>query len=362
MNQLEQARQQIDSADKQIAALFEARMEAAAAIAQYKQANGLPVLDATREKAVIEKNLARLQSQTLAPLYEDFLQHLMGLSRQYQTQILGKGTAAYQGVEGGFGHEVMHSLFPHSKAVACPTFAAVFEAVEKGEAAFGVVPFENSNTGDVAGVLDLCYNHNCFVTAMYDLPVSQNLLGQPGATLADVRKVYSKAEALDQSKRFLEGLSIELVPYANTATAAKYVAESGDKSLAAVASLQAGELYGLIPLVKNISTEDDNTTRFIIITKEEPAQGDLFSLLVSVENQVGTLAKVIETITAEGFNMECIKSRPMHKRPWEYYFYIELVGAQAATKTEALLQKLDSVCLSARLLGRYNRISGGSAL
>lgn len=362
MNQLEQARQIIDKTDREMAALFESRMAAAALVAEYKQAHQLPVLDSAREQAVIDKNTAFLENQALKPFYQDFIRHLMGISRQYQTQILGQGTVAYQGVEGSFQHEVLTLLFPHATPLATDTFADIFCAVQEGRAAYGVVPFENSNTGDVAGVLDLCYSHSCYVTAMYDLPVTQNLLGLPGASLGDIRKIFSKAEALDQCKRFLSGMEAELIPFTNTATAAKYVAETGDKSFAAVASLQAARLYGLVPLVENINTEDNNTTRFIIITKQQPVEGDRFSLLVTVENKVGTLAKAIETITAAGFNMECIKSRPMPKRPWEYYFYIEVAGQAQAEKMQELLRELGRVCLSARMLGLFQRVTGGNAL
>lgn len=362
MNQLEKARQQINQADQKIADLFEMRMAAAAEIAAYKQANGLPVLDIAREKAVIAKNSALLQNKELSSFYQDFLEHMMSLSRQYQTRILGKGTVAYQGVEGSFQHEVAVTLFPHATQTTAATFAEVFDLVESGQAAYGVVPFENSNTGDVAGVLDLCYSHSCYITAMYDLPVTQNLLGLSGASLGDIQKVYSKAEALEQSKRFLEGLDAEQIPFANTATAAKFVAETGDKHLAAVASLQAAELYGLVPLVKSISTEADNTTRFIVISREPATIGDRFSILVTVEDKVGQLANVIQTITAAGFNMECIKSRPMPKRPWEYYFYIELVGTPDSGRADSLLVQIQEVCLSARTLGVYQRSSGGNCL
>lgn len=355
MADLEGIRQNINSIDKKMRLLFEERMQAAAQVAEYKQQNNLPVLDSGREAAVIQNNIEGLENPVFTPYYTDFLKHLMGLSRQYQTEILGRGTVAYQGTAGGFGHHVATALYPHAQLLAQPTFAAVFEEVQNGTAAFGVVPFENSSTGDVAGVLDLCYSHQIYIADMYDLPVTQNLLGLPGAKLADIEKVVSHVQALEQSSRFLESLDVKQQPFANTALAAEHVAKTGNPKLAAIASLEAAERFGLSVLAKDISTQADNTTRFIIITKQRPIAGDRFSLLVTVQNTVGQLSGVIQTIAASGFNMESIKSRPMPQRPWEYYFYIELVGAPDTQQAEALLAKIREVCLSVRMLGIFHR-------
>lgn len=357
MNTLEQARQQIDAIDREMARLFEERMGVAATVAEYKRQNNLPVLDAAREEEVIAKNVQRLQNYQLKPLYQDYLKHLMGLSRQHQQQILGQGTIAYQGAPQGFGHMVAKQLYPHATLLPMATFADVFDAVQNEQTAFGVVPFENSSTGDVSGVLDLCYSHNCYITAMFDLPVSQNLLGLPGAHLPGITTVVSHVQALEQSKRFLNTLQVTLQPFANTALAAEYVAAQNNPALAAVASLEAGERYGLVPLAKDIATEADNTTRFIVISRQLTRQGDRFSLLFTVEHEVGSLAKAIQVIAAEGFDMESIKSRPIPKSPWQYYFYVELVGQADTQKTKTLLQSLQPVCRDVRLLGAYHRHS-----
>ena len=353
---LEEIRSRIDAIDREMAALFAQRMNVAADVAAYKQAEGLPVLDAAREDAVLQKNLAYMPQAALTAYYSDFMRHVMSLSRQYQSELLGKSSVCYQGTAGGFGHMAAAALFPHAAMLEAATFAAVFAAVEKGEAAHGVVPFENSSTGDVSDVLDLCFAHpGLYVSAMYDLPVTQNLLGLPGATLADIKTVCSHPQALQQSRRFLAQLNVAQQPAENTAVAARAVAEGGDKSCAAIASLEAGALYGLQPLAQDISTESDNTTRFIVITRETPLAGSRFSLLVTVENGVGRLARIIETISAHGFDMECIKSRPMPRRPWEYYFYIELVGAATDESSRKLLNELENACLSVRMLGIYGR-------
>ena len=158
MDALEQARREIDTVDAQLAALFERRMKAVLSVAEYKKAHGLPIFDAAREKVVLDKAEARIGDPALRPYYRDHVQNMMDVAKQYEAEVLGRNRAAYQGVEGAFAHIALRALFPHAEAVSCPTWDEVFDAVEKGDAAHGVVPFENSHAGDVSAVLDLCYN------------------------------------------------------------------------------------------------------------------------------------------------------------------------------------------------------------
>ena len=246
MDALEQARAEIDTVDAQLAALFERRMAAVLQVAEYKRAHGLPIYDAAREAAVLEKAAARIQQPALRPYYKDHVQHMMDLAKQYEAAVLGRNRAAYQGVEGAFAHIALKALFPHAEAVSYSTWDEVFEAVASGEAAHGVVPFENSHAGDVSAVLDLCYNHpELWVVDVYDLPISQNLLVLPGTQLSQLRTVYSHQQAIAQSETFLKQFRLPATAMANTAMAAKFVAESKDPTKAAIASAETAALYGL---------------------------------------------------------------------------------------------------------------------
>ena len=246
MDALEQARAEIDTVDVQLAALFERRMAAVLQVAEYKRAHGLPIYDAAREAAVLEKAAARIQQPALRPYYKDHIQHMMDIAKQYEAAVLGRNRAAYQGVEGAFAHIALKALFPHAEAVSYSTWDEVFEAVASGEAAHGVVPFENSHAGDVSAVLDLCYNHpELWVVDVYDLPISQNLLVLPGTQLSQLRTVYSHQQAIAQSETFLKQFRLPATAMANTAMAAKFVAESKDPTKAAIASAETAALYGL---------------------------------------------------------------------------------------------------------------------
>ena len=323
MDELEQARQEIDAVDAQLAALFERRMRAVVQVALYKKARGLPIHDPAREEQVLQKAADRIQDPALRPYYLDHVRNRMAVARQYEALLLGQNRVAYQGVEGAFAHIALRELFPHAEAVSCPTWDEVFARVSAGDAAYGVVPFENSHAGDVSAVLDLCYNHaELWVVQVYDLPVRQNLLVLPGAALTGIRHVYSHQQAISQSETFLK---------------------------------QMGLPCTAMVLVPDINTDGDNTTRFIVISREKPTRGNRFSLLFTVDNKPGKLAAVIQKIGASGFNMESIKSRPMPHMPFEYYFYAELVGDPAGAESEALLRELDRTCRTVRMLGVYTK-------
>lgn len=360
MDLLQEARAEIDAIDAQMAVLFERRMQAVKQVAQYKAETGKPVFDAEREAAVIEKNTARLREEALRPYYHTFLQEAMAVSRAYQRSILGRDTAAYQGVEGAWSHIMLRQLFPFARPKAFSTWAEVCEAVEAGDAWAGVLPFENSNAGDVSTVLDLLYAHPALtVTAMCDLPIRQDLLGVPGAKLSDIRTVVSHQQALAQSSPFLRAHGVATRVWGNTADAARHVAETGDKTLAAIASAETARLYGLEILAEGVNEDGDNTTRFIVVQRADgqpfaPRDGQRLGLLFTVDHKPGRLARVIQLIGSQGFNMECIKSRPLPHVQFEYYFYAQLDCAADAARCEALLAELEKVCRTVRVMGVFD--------
>ena len=363
MELLQQARAEIDAVDAQMAALFERRMQAVARVARSKAESGKPVFDPERERAVIEKNTARITDPALKPYYRQFITGAMAVSRAYQRSILGRDVAAYQGVQGAWAQIALRRIFPFARQISCQTWADVFEAVQHQKAEFGVLPFENSNAGDVSAVLDLLYAHpELSVAGMYDLPIRQDLLGVPGATLDGLRTVVSHQQALSQSGPFLRSHHLATKAWANTADAARHVAELGDPTVGAIASAETARLYGLTVLAQGINEDGDNTTRFIVIRRggvpEGPVHaGQRIALLFTVDHKPGKLAQVIERIGSMGFNMESIKSRPLPHVQFEYYFFVQLIcPADAEGRAcAALLQNLQEPCRTVRLLGVFDR-------
>ncbi|MCI8336296.1 MAG: chorismate mutase [Peptococcaceae bacterium] len=355
MKELTETRNEINQIDKEMAELFCRRMDCAADVIAYKKANGLPIFDGAREQAVIEKNLSYIENKDYQGYYQDFITHLMGLSKSYQRKLNNANKVGYQGVEGAFSYIASTHLFPHEDKINFPTFQEVFQGVTDGSIAYGVLPLENSATGDVNDVLDLLFQYDCHVTAIYDLAIRQNLLGLKGAKISDIQQVYSHQQAIAQSKQFLNHYDFEIIPFANTALAAKLVQETGDIHKAAIASKETAALYDLEILAENINTANDNTTRFIVLEKDLRKKGNRFNLIFTVPHKAGQLANVIQTIGQNGFNLESIKSRPMPGCAWEYYFYVEIVGDINETGAQTLLQQLNEICQTLKVVGVYEK-------
>ena len=324
MSMLDEARKQINEIDAQMAELFEQRMHAVEDVIAYKQEHQMPVLDSGREKAVIERNQELIQDERYKESYRQFITHVMEVSRAYQKKVLNQDVVAYGGARGAFSHIAAMKCFPQCELRNYPTFEEVFQAVVNADAAYGVIPFENSYTGEVGDMLDMLLEYDVSIQYMYDLKICQNLLGVPGASLEDIRQVYSHPQALAQSSLFLQGRGLDLIPYGNTALAAQYVAETKDPSKAAIASIETAELYGLNVLVRDINTSSQNATRFVIIAKTPKESGNRFSLLFTVRHETGALMQVMQLMAKYGMNLESIKSRSLHDQPWAYYFYCEI--------------------------------------
>ena len=181
-----------------------------------------------------------------------------------------------------------------------------------------------------------------------------------GATLAGVRTVISHPQALAQSSVFLQQHGLTTQPWSNTADAAKHIAELKDPSVAAIASAETADLYGLQILAAGVNADGDNTTRFIVIERaEQPpvmtGEGQRLALLFTARHEPGRLAAVLDQIGARSFNMECIKSRPLPHVPFQYYFYVQLVCPAGSTRAdcEALLDILRTDCSTLRLVGAF---------
>lgn len=356
MNSLENARNQINEIDKQMAVLFESRMSAIENVIAYKMQNNLPVLDESRENFVIEKNQEYIKNKKYQDYYVQFLKDVMNVSKNYQKSIAYADCVGYQGVEGAFAHIATKHLFKESKLKSYQTFEDIFKAVQLGNIAYGVLPFENSYTGEVGEVFDLLYQYDCKINQIYDLKINQNLLVLPSTKLDDIKQVYSHHQALTQCKQFFDTHpAYEAVPYANTALAALYVSQTKDKSKAAVASKETAELYGLDVLVENINTSSENTTRFIVISKKMPQEGNCFNIMFTVDHNAGQLASVIQIISKYGFNMESIKSKSIHNLPWQYYFYAELQGNVNDKNAKALIDELQEKCKTFKVIGVYDK-------
>ena len=351
MNKLEKARAQIDSIDSQMAALYESRLDAVKDVIAYKIENNLPVLDSGREQVVIEKNLKYIQNPEYKSYYETFIKFIMKESKVYQRTLQSHDKVAYCGVEGAFSYMASSHLFEPNPKMGLSSFEEVFQKVVDQEVQYGVIPFENTNSGLVGEVMDLLLKYPVYVQQTYDLKVEQCLLGLPNATLKNIEWVYSKDQALAQSKDFLKELNVQTVAYPNTAMAAQYIASQKDVTKAAIGAKENASLYGLKVLATNIEGNASNTTRFLVIGLKPSTKGNRFSLILTTKHESGALARIINCIAQNGLNMESIQSRPMKNKPFEYFFFIEIEGNYERAKQ--CVTQIKDVCESVKVLGSY---------
>ena len=355
MNSLEKARETINRVDSEMAVLFAERMRAAEQVAAYKKEHGLPITDAEREAAVIRSGAERVDDPILREYYVRFIQETMALSRAYQSRLLEGMRVAYSGTEGAFAHIATGKLFPSAEKIGFPDFESAYRAVENGECDAAVLPVENSTNGEVGQVMDLMFSGGLFINRMLDLPVTQDLLVKPGTTVEEIRTVISHPQALGQCAARIREMGWRTEEYPNTALAAKFVASTNDRTVAAIASAEAAEQFGLSVSERNLNASRSNTTRFAVFTRAENTQtpGSCSALMFTVRNEAGALARAIDVIGHYGFNMRTLRSRPMKELLWQYYFYVEAEGDLHSPDGQNMLRALAVFCDKLKPVGCY---------
>ena len=354
-NKLEQARKIINEVDRQMAELFVKRMRAAEMVYDHKKEFGLPILDEAREAAVIEKNSMLIEDEALKGYYIDYIKNVMAVSRAYQYKMQNGLKVAYSGVEGAFAHIAAGRIFPESNRISCKDFKAAYESVVNGENDVVVLPIENSYAGEVGQTIDLIFKGSLYINGIYELEIHQNLLGVPGATVADVKKVVSHPQALSQCHGYIKLRNLDTEEANNTAGAAKSVAEAKDKTVGAIASLETAQVYGLEVLESNINKSSENTTRFAVLSRVKATANSLSNsvLMFTVKNEAGSLAKAIDIIGRYGYNMTALRSRPLRKHSWQYYFYIEIDGSTDNQEGKQMIEELNMVCDKLKVAGTF---------
>ena len=354
-NKLDEARKIINEVDSKMAELFLERMKAAELVFEYKKEYGLPILDQSREDEVISTNSRLIEDEVIKGYYIDYLKNLMSLSRAYQYRMQNGLKVAYSGVEGAFAHIAAGRIFPDSTRVSCRDFKSAYNSVVNGECDVAVLPIENSYAGEVGQIIDLIFSGGLFVNGIYELEIHQNLLGLPDATVDDIKKVTSHPQALGQCHDYISFRGFDTEEANNTAVAAKAVATNGDKTLGAIASVETAQIYGLKVLESNINKSGEKTTRFAVLSKVRANTTSFPNsvLMFTVKNEAGSLANAISIIGKYGFNMTALRSRPLKKHSWQYYFYIEIDGTTETEKGEKMIEELSRVCDKLKVVGTF---------
>jgi len=358
MNELDKAREIINKVDRQMAVLFEERMDAARTVALYKKENGIPVTDTQREEEVINRNSAFVKDEELRSYYINFLRNNIELSKTFQHRLLEGMKVAFSGVTGAFAGIAAKKVFPDGIVCPYPDFKSAYDSVVNGECDCVILPIENSHNGDVGQVMDLAFFGSLFINGIYDVSVVQNLLAVKGTEIENIKEVISHPQALGQCADYIKKHGFKTIEAINTAVAAKTVAESGRKDIAAIASDEAAEQYGLKKLESHINESNNNTTRFAVFSrlKKAPSIADgRFIMLFTVNNEAGALGKAISVIGNHGFNLRALKSRPTKELIWDYYFYVEGEGNIHTPEGEAMLEELKNHCSTLKVIGNFEK-------
>ena len=265
---------------------------------------------------------------------------------------------AYQGEPGAFSEAAARRVETDADLVPCRSFEEVFDAVQAGTAAYGVLPIENSIGGSIHRNYDLLLEHDLPIVGEVELPVIHHLLALPGTTLAGLKRVYSHPQGLAQCERFLRTLAgVEIIATYDTAGSAKMIADGRLADAAAIASARAGEVFGQVSLAASVQDFDDNITRFLVVgrTPIRSAVPDKTSIVFALPNEPGSLFKALSVFALRGIDLTKLESRPIPGRPWEYLFYADLAAAADELPCTRAIAHLGEFAPMLRTLGSYAR-------
>lgn len=375
MNRIEEIRTEIDRIDSQLVDLFEERFALSREVADFKIETGQKVLDKEREKQKIKSIEMMITDLEDKQIVGEVFRQLMDLSRKVQYGLIvdkqpepidfemyddiekDKVRVVYQGVPGAYSQEAMFQYF--GKGVNnfhVNLWREAMEAVRMGEADYAVLPIENSSAGIVSEVYDLLVDYGFYIIEEVNISVSHALLGVKGATLEDIKQVYSHPQALAQCGKFLRTYpEWECIEWNNTAASAKMVKETGDKSKAAIGSPLTADIYGLEVLKEKVNASDINTTRFVVVGKERKCKKGARKIMVSFElpHESGSLYRMLSHFIFNKLNMTKIESRPIPERKWEYRFFVEFEGNIEEHNTKTALKGISEESLMIKIMGNY---------
>jgi prephenate dehydratase len=265
---------------------------------------------------------------------------------------------AFQGLAGAFSELACRTVFPDMQTLPCAAFEDVFAAVHDGDARLAMIPIENSIAGRVADIHHLLPDSGLHIIGEHYQRVNHQLLACKGVTLEELETVHSHVHALSQCRILIRELGLKPIVHADTAGAAKELAESGDRKMAAIASTLAAETYGLDVLRDNIEDEEHNTTRFIIMAPE-PIDPDpdekpvVTSFVFRVRNVPAALYKALGGFATNGINMTKLESYMVRGQFVATQFYADIEGHPAQRPVRLALEELGFFSHEVKILGVY---------
>ncbi len=378
---MNETRTQIDKIDDVIREAFAKRMELCASLAEYKKENNLPVAYPGREREIVAR-LTKDMDSRMATYTKVLYTTLFEVSRSYQTARLGEG--------GRLAAKIREAAEKHRKRCRRPapslvrelralirrwqpksffsipsimymgTFEGVFNAVASGFCRYGILPISNNLHGSVTEVYDLMKRHKFYIVKSIKLRIDHTLSAKKGAKLADIREIFSHPQAIGQCQEFLKSLGkdVKITECANTATAAKMLAESKRTDAAAICNEACAALYGLTKLADGIADSDNNYTRFICISKalEIYPGSNKTSIMFTLPHTPGSLFSILAKFATLGVNFSKIESRPIPGKDFEYMFYLDFDSSLYADGLIETLDLFDAEYEGGTFLGCYSEV------
>ncbi len=377
---LKEIRRNLDAIDDQLITLFRNRMALSSQVAAYKKESGMPILDTGRERQIINR-VSAAAGEEMEHYAKLLYQTIFNVSRAYQAELLrpasaltqeletaaanilprmpGRAMVACQGREGAYSQKICDQMFEFADILYMNSFNDVFNAVETGMCPFGILPIENSTAGSVTQVYDLMEKHRFHIVRAARQRIEHRLMALPGSSLSGLTEIVSHEQALRQCSAFLAAHpGIKATAMENTAVAAQYAARSGRMDLAAIASPECAQLYGLETLSDQISDSDHNFTRFICITKnlQVYAGANKISLMLSAAHQPGSLYRLLSHISVMGLNLTKLESRPMPGKDFEFRFFFDIEASIQDPAVRNLMGELKEASDQFVFLGNYEEM------
>jgi prephenate dehydratase len=281
-------------------------------------------------------------------------------------KIAPNARVAFQGERGAFSEEAAVKLLGEQIVlVPRPTFEAMFAAVGEGLADYALAPIENSLAGSVHRSFDLLVESRLNIIAEVIIPIAHNLIGLPGASFEEIAVVESHPVALAQCERFfIAHPGLKRVVREDTAGSVKEIMHAGDHTRAAIAGRRAAGIYGAAILQEHLEDNTENYTRFLLLSPvaDSAPEADKLSLVFELDHRPGALYHALEPFARREINMMKIESRPVHGRPWQYRFYLDLQASRRDEKVAAALGELEKLVVGLQVLGSYvsAKYSGGT--
>jgi len=353
-------REKIDSLDRQIVDLLNQRLGLASEIGQLKRSKGGQIYVAEREDAVLRKvaslNQGPIKNEALQAIYREIMSAAIALEKPLLIAYLGpEATNSHIAAMKKFGASVDYHPMP--------TIGDIFTAVEKGEADYAVIPIENSTEGSVREALDNFVDSDLKIVAQIYTEITYAFISN--SPLNEVTKVYSKDQSLAQCRDWLarHAPHAQLVDAPSTSRAVQIAKD--EPGAAAIANEMAAQFHGVPVVARNIQDKADNTTRFFVIGKNPSGpvgnRRDISSFLISLGDEAashsGALLKMLMPLAERGINLTKVESRPSKKRPWDYYFFIDVTGHYNDPEMREALAELKKFCPLVKWLGSYPSVA-----